>query len=258
LTNGLNNYGPSPLMPTTFASNLTVMGLTRGSGVTQNSTGAAKGWGGTGFTSGDAVTATTANQFATFGIAANAGYLVSFTSVSQFDYRRSGTGPANGVLQYQIGSGSFNNITNLNYSSTSANGSSIGAIDLSSFSELQNVGAGTNVTFRIVNYGGTSSVGTWYVFDTANSSALDFALQGTVTGTQPVVMVPPVLSITISNGSVILSWPTLVDGFVLQQNSDLSTANWMDAGSTAITNGASKNVLIAPNLGENFFRLFHP
>jgi hypothetical protein len=64
-------------------------------------------------------------------------------------------------------------------------------INLSGISNLQNVGAGTNVTFRIVNWGGTSSAGTWYVFDVANSSALDFALQGTVA---PVVVLTPIES----------------------------------------------------------------
>jgi DNA/RNA endonuclease G (NUC1) len=189
--NGAGNYGPSPLTATTNASNLTTVGLTRGSGVTQSGSGAARGWGGTGFTGGDATTAAVANQFATFNIAANNGYKVSFSSVSRFDYRRSGTGPTNGVLQYQLGSGLFNDITNLNYSSTSSSGSSIGAIDLSGFAALQNVGAGTNVTFRIVNYGGTSSGGTWYVFDTAGSSAPDLALFGTVTS---VITLTPVQS----------------------------------------------------------------
>ena len=42
------------------------------------------------------------------------------------------------------------------------------------------VPAGTTVTFRIVNYGGTSSSGTWYIFDTANTSASDLEIQGTV------------------------------------------------------------------------------
>ena len=53
-------------------------------------------------------------------------------------------------------------------------------IDLSGIAALQDVGAGTNVTFRIVNWGGTSSGGTWYIFDVANSTALDFEVRGTV------------------------------------------------------------------------------
>ena len=41
-------------------------------------------------------------------------------------------------------------------------------------------GAGTNITFRIVNWGATSSSGTWYIFDVADSTALDFAVLGSV------------------------------------------------------------------------------
>jgi 2',3'-cyclic-nucleotide 2'-phosphodiesterase (5'-nucleotidase family) len=39
---------------------------------------------------------------------------------------------------------------------------------------------GTTVTFRIVNFGGTSAGGTWYIFDVANSTAADFQVDGVV------------------------------------------------------------------------------
>ena len=45
---GLNDYGVSPLTPTTAAANLTIGGLTRGSGVTTSGSGATNAWGGTG------------------------------------------------------------------------------------------------------------------------------------------------------------------------------------------------------------------
>ena len=38
----------------------------------------------------------------------------------------------------------------------------------------------TTVTFRIVSWGGTSSSGTWYIFDVANSTANDLEISGTV------------------------------------------------------------------------------
>src|SRR5262249_11399449 len=115
----------------------------------------------------------------TFTVTANSGFQVSFSSISRFDYRRSATGPGTGTLQYQIGAGSFVDVTTLNYSSTSSSGASLGAIDLSGITALQNVPSGTTVTFRIVNYGGTSSTGTWYVFDTANTAVNDLEISGT-------------------------------------------------------------------------------
>ncbi|MEY2466385.1 MAG: endonuclease mitochondrial, partial [Verrucomicrobiota bacterium] len=151
LSGGTGNYGPSPFTPTTNAPNLTVVGLMRGSGVGTGGSAAADAWGGVGFTNITEIAAANSNQFASFNLTANSGYKVSVSSISRFDYRRSGTGPTNGVLQYRIGSGAFVDVTNLNYPLSSG---SIGVIDLSNISDLQNVGAGTNILFRIVNYNG--------------------------------------------------------------------------------------------------------
>ena len=256
LPGGLNNYGASPLTPTTNAPNVTVVGLTRGAGVGTAGTAAAQAWGGTGFTNATATAAVESNKFATFSVTANTGYKASFSSISRFDYRRSSTGPPNGVLQYQIGSGTFTDITNLSYSSTSSSGSSIGAIDLSGFAPLQNVGADTNVNFRIVNYGGTSSGGTWYVFDTANSTAPDLALQGTVTSSS--VPGVPTLSITLtSTNTLIVSWPLSPAGF-LQQNSNLTTTNWVNVTNSAVVVGGQNQIILPTSSENNFFRIMYP
>jgi len=182
LPGGKNNFGPSPLAPTTNAANLTIVGLTRGSGIGTTGTGAGRGWGGNTFTDAGSAAAVSANRFISFSVSAATGYAVSFTSISRFDYRHSATGPANGLLQYQIGAGAFTDIGTVSYPTNGISSTGgLSPINLSGISALQNVGAGTSVTFRIVNWGGTGFAGTWYLFDMANSSALDFALQGTVT-----------------------------------------------------------------------------
>ena len=105
---GLSNYGPSPLAPTTNDANLTIVaGLTRGSGVGTGGSAAARAWGGNNWTDTSSGAAITTSRFATFTVAANSGYKVSFTSISKFDYRHSAKGPTNGLVQYQIGSGTF-------------------------------------------------------------------------------------------------------------------------------------------------------
>jgi endonuclease G len=195
LPGGSGNYGPSPLSPTTNTANLLVGGLTRGSGVGTTGTGAARAWGGNAFTGSTAAAAVAANQFITFSAAANSGYTVSYAAISEFDYRRSATGPASGVLQYQIGSGTFTDITSLSYPVSTSGGASLSPINLTGIAALQNVGPGTNVTFRIVNYGGGAS-GTWYVFDVASSTALDFAVQGTIS---PVITSFPDLVISLTH-----------------------------------------------------------
>ena len=202
-----SSYGVSPLAVSVADPNLTVGGLTRGSGVGTSGTAAARAWGGVTWNSSSEADAVTANQFATFTITANSGYTVSFTTVSQFNYRRSGTGPTTGVLQYQIGAGSFIDIGTVAYSSSASAGAALAPVDLSGIADLQNVAAGTVVTFRIVNYGGTSASGSWYIYDVANSMADDFEIQGTVspvpTGAAPgnIVVTPPA-AIAIANGSV--------------------------------------------------------
>ena len=187
--NGVTNYGISPLPPLTNAGNLTITGLTRGSGIATSGSAAGSAWGGVNYTNPTAALAVAAGKVITFGFTANAGYQVSFSAVSQFYYRRSGTGPTNGVLQYQVGSGAFTDITNVTYPVITSAGGSIGPVDLSGFADLQNVGAGTNVTFRIVNYLGTCSGGSWYINDGTGSTAPDLALTGSLT---PVVTLTPV------------------------------------------------------------------
>jgi hypothetical protein len=182
-------------------------------------------------------------------------FQVNFTAVSQFNYRRSSTGPPNGILQYQVGSGPFTNIANLSYATTSSSGGVIGPIDLSGIADLQGVGAGTNITFRIVNYGGTGSTGSWYIYNTAGlpSTATDLALQGELLPSGI-----PTLAIQPAKTNVILSWPAVFGSYTLQQNDDLSTANWSTAGFTATTNNETISVTIPSVQGTHFFRLSHP
>ncbi len=179
LPGGVNNFGASPLAPTTSTANLVAGSLVRGSGVGTNGTGAGRAWGGNAFTGATPAAAIAANQTITFSAAASSGYTVSYSSISKFDYRHSASGPASGVLQYQIGSGAFTDITSLAYPVNTSTGGSLSPINLAGIPALQNVGPGTNVTFRIVNYGGGAS-GTWYIFDVSGTPALDFAVQGMI------------------------------------------------------------------------------
>lgn len=176
---GVSGFGPSPLSPTTNAPHLVVTGLSRGAGVGTSGSAAGRAWGGTGFDTASATAGANANDYAAFTFYALTGYRVSVSALSRFDYRRSNTGPPSGTIQYQVGGGAFVDLANVSYGSSSSGGS-LGPFDLSGIFALQNVAASNVITFRIVNYGGASG-GTWYVYDTANSTALDLALTGVVT-----------------------------------------------------------------------------
>ncbi len=224
---GQSAYGTSPMPPTTNAPFVTVGGLTRGSGVTLLNTAAGRAWGGNGFDSTSSANAINAGDFATFSIAANAGYTVSFTDVSKFDYRRSSSSaPPNGLLQYKIGNGAFADITTLSYPSTVSSGASLSAIDLSGIAALQNIGPSNIITFRIVNYGGTST-GNWYIFDKSINTDPDFAVEGIINVIPPAS--PAVLSAPVfSTGQFqMLVTGTAGSNYVVQVATNLSPANWI-------------------------------
>lgn len=189
---GLTAYGPSPFAATSNAPNVTVGGLTRGSGVGTAPTAAANAWGGTGFVFTNEAAAITGNSFATFSVSNSTSGTISFTNIAAYNIRRSGTGSTTGIWQYQVGNGAFTDIGSaITWGSTiTSTGNAQPAIDLSGISALQNVGAGTNVTFRIVLWGGTGT-GTWYINNL--TSGYDLALAGTIFfPTQSIPVIPPI------------------------------------------------------------------
>ena len=200
-TTGLSSYGPSPFAATSNAPNVSVVGLTRGSGVGTVNTAGANAWGGTGFVFANEAAAIAGNSFATFSLTAGPGYLISFTNIPAYNIRHSGTGSTTGIWQYQVGNGAFTDIGSAITwgATTSSSGNLQSAIDLAGIAALQNIPAGTNITFRIVLWGGTGS-GSWYV----NNLAAGFDLQvlGTLTPVNVVVAAPPVITVSPVNTNV--------------------------------------------------------
>jgi hypothetical protein len=72
-------------------------------------------------------------------------------------------------------------------------------------------------------------------------------------------LVAPLLTVSLTGpNAVVVSWPSSAAGFVLQQNSDLTTTNWPDFSGTVNTNVTTKSATISPATDTRFFRLFHP
>jgi len=109
---GTNIFGPSPFAATSSDSNVTVGGLTRGSGVgTTGATGAASGWGGAAWNgNANLAAAVTANDFVTFTVKANSGFELSLTDIAAYNVRRSSSGPTTGQWQYSTDGSSFTDI----------------------------------------------------------------------------------------------------------------------------------------------------
>jgi hypothetical protein len=65
----------------------------------------------------------------------------------------------------------------------------------------------------------------------------------------------PALNLTTGGGNAFVSWPWPSAGFVLQQNTNLATTNWVNVpGAPAVVN----QMIPAPAGPNNFFRLVHP
>ena len=236
---GAEEYGgPTNLVPATVAAGLDVTDLLRGSGVNEGS--ANYSFGGSHWNCTNETTAIASNEFITCVIAPSNHCTVSFAAVDYLSYNRSGTGPAHGALQYSVDGVNFQEAAALAYA-----GSGTLMIDLSGIAALQNVGYGTNVTLRIVNWGATGATGTWYVRN-GNSSGNDFEITGTVTQSTA-TPVPIPLNIQWAGTNVVLTWTDPAGDFSLQAAPQVAGSYTNVAGTSPCTNAITD--------AQRFFRL---
>jgi hypothetical protein len=121
--------------------------------------------------------------------------------------------------------------------------------------------------YKISGGGGTSSNGQFTVSGTIGQhdaggpmTGGNYSLTGGFWSFLSVVQTvgSPTLRIflTTSNTAVV-AWPAPSTGFTLQMNTNLSTATWVGT-SAPIPVGSENQVIIAPPVGRQFFRLVHP
>jgi hypothetical protein len=73
------------------------------------------------------------------------------------------------------------------------------------------------------------------------------------------VLEGPRLSYSVPQpGTLALTWSTNATGFVVQQNTDLSTQNWVTATNAINVVGTNNQVNVSPLTGTRFFRLVRP
>ena len=123
--------------------------------------------------------------------------------------------------------------------------------------------------YKVSGGGGTSAGGTYQVSGTIGQHDAggpmtngQYSLTGGFWAIIAVVQTPGAPLLTISFNSqpsiVTVSWPSSATNYVLQQNSDLTTANWTPVGASVSTNGPTLSVTISPPAGNLFFRLNSP
>ena len=66
----------------------------------------------------------------------------------------------------------------------------------------------------------------------------------------------PFLTVQLTaTNSVIISWPAASEGWLLQENPMLGTANWANTATPPATNGNWKQVVLPSPIGNRFYRL---
>lgn len=66
---------------------------------------------------------------------------------------------------------------------------------------------------------------------------------------------PPVLNISISDGQIIISWPSSITGYTLQENPDLTTTNWTDVTVAPSKLNGFNRVVLPADTPHAFYRL---
>ncbi len=57
---------------------------------------------------------------------------------------------------------------------------------------------------------------------------------------------------------MLTAWPARSFGYALQQNADLTSANWTSVTNSPREVGSEKQVIVSPTSGQNFYRFYNP
>jgi hypothetical protein len=118
--------------------------------------------------------------------------------------------------------------------------------------------------YKLAGGGGTSSKGQYVVSGTIGQhdaggpmTGGNYSLTGGFWSLIAVMQMSgaPTLTITHSGNNAIVSWPSSATGFVLQQNGNVSTANWTPSGFMENSNNTTMSVTIPSPTGNLFFCL---
>ena len=123
------------------------------------------------------------------------------------------------------------------------------------------------VGWRAVDGGGGTSTGGVFSFsgtvgqpDAGAMSGGGFTLEGGFWGVFAVQMAgAPLLSIGCGpTNSVVVSWPGTSQGFVLQENADLKTTNWVNVATAPMVLDGRRQVCVPVPAARRFYRLMKP
>jgi hypothetical protein len=148
------------------------------------------------------------------------------------------------------------------FSAFDTNGTLMGTIIATNLGDGSPFGSGPNATSEDRFFGATNATGISSISMSMLNSAdweVDHLQYGAIT--QPSSLPPlPLLRIeAVSTDLVLVAWPTNnVDGFVLFENSDLTSTNWLAVTNVPATNDAEYQIVLPATSDNRFFQLFHP
>jgi sugar lactone lactonase YvrE len=114
-------------------------------------------------------------------------------------------------------------------------------------------GASTNAEFLITGTAGQHDAGTM-ASGTDSLTGGFWSLYAIATPGAPLLSITLAITLTTTNTAMV-SWPSPSTGWNLQQNNDLSTANWVTPAETVNDNGTIKYIIVSPPTGNRFYRL---
>ena len=121
--------------------------------------------------------------------------------------------------------------------------------------------------YKVAGGGGTSTGGAYQISGTVGQSDAGPVLSGgnySLTGGFWALYAlqtagAPGLRIYLSSpSSAVVAWLAPATGFVLQENSNLNSPNWINSAAAVATIHGTNQVTITPPAGNKLFRLYHP
>jgi hypothetical protein len=162
-----------------------------------------------------------------------------------------GTPTTNGISYNTLLSTYINDATDQALGTFSFGGGSSGTSNYSlslSSGLVSNVLAGNILSLRL--FAADNQVS--YLFSSRQGGSVSNSPTLVITAIQ--TPVTPALSIIFTNNQTVVSWPASATNWTLQTNSDLTTTNWGNYGSTVVNNTVTNSSLD----GNLFFRLTQP
>jgi hypothetical protein len=100
--------------------------------------------------------------------------------------------------------------------------------------------------------------GQYFGFITLQGGTNIFATTNLASPIFEVTLSPAPLSIALSNANVVVSWPSPPGSFGLQQNSDLTTTNWITVTNVPVAMNGQNQVVLPSGSSNQFYQLQYP